>query len=25
MYNNKIDSNRKIRHDWVDALKFLGI
>ncbi|MCV5283202.1 hypothetical protein OFC15_29955, partial [Escherichia coli] len=22
MYNNKIDSNRKIRHDWVDALKF---
>ncbi|HFR0964780.1 TPA: hypothetical protein ACHUZE_004154, partial [Shigella flexneri] len=24
MYNNKIDSNRKIRHDWVDALKFLG-
>ncbi|HFR0867633.1 TPA: hypothetical protein ACHUP2_004240, partial [Shigella flexneri] len=20
MYNNKIDSNRKIRHDWVDAL-----
>ncbi|EOT3600328.1 TPA: hypothetical protein ACHU0J_004163, partial [Shigella flexneri] len=21
MYNNKIDSNRKIRHDWVDALK----
>ena len=25
MYNNKIDNNRKIRHDWVDALKFLGI
>ncbi|EHD6281987.1 acyltransferase, partial [Shigella flexneri] len=25
MYNNKIDSNRKIRHDWVDSLKFLGI
>ncbi|HHH6555991.1 TPA: hypothetical protein ACP2ED_004806, partial [Escherichia coli] len=21
MYNNKIDSNRKTRHDWVDALK----
>ena len=25
MYNNKIDNNRKTRHDWVDALKFLGI